>query len=94
MTHTSIEAIELARNENVSIIKFPAHCTDLLQPLNVSCFAPLKYFYKKALLKHIQKTGRQDKRQEDKNCKKSTVCKRVKQHMETWFECNKYNFRV
>ena len=57
MTHTSIETIALARKENVSIIKLPAHCTDLLQPLDVSCFAPLKYFYLKALLEHIQKTG-------------------------------------
>ena len=57
MTHTSIETIELARKENVSIIKLPAHCTDLLQPLDVSCFAPLKYYYEKTLLEHIQQTG-------------------------------------
>jgi len=48
--------IELARKENVSIIKLPAHCTDLFQPLNVNCFAPLKY-YEKALLQHIQQAG-------------------------------------
>ena len=57
MTHHSIETIKLARKENVSIIKLPVHCMDLLQPLNVSCFAPLKYFYEKALLEHVQKTG-------------------------------------
>ena len=57
MTHTSIETIELARKENVFIIKLPAHCTDLLQPLDVSCFVSLKYFYEKTLFEHIQKTG-------------------------------------
>jgi len=53
-THTSIKTTELARKENVSI---SAHCTDLLQPLDVSCFAPLKYYYEKALVQHIQQTG-------------------------------------
>jgi len=51
--HTSIETIELARKENVSILKLLAHCTDMLQPLHVNCFAPLKY-YETALLQHIQ----------------------------------------
>ena len=57
MTHTSIEIIELARKENASIIKLPAYCTDLLQPLDVSYFASLKYYYEKASLQHIQQTG-------------------------------------
>ena len=54
--HTSIETIGLARKENASIEKLPAHCTDLLQPLDVNCFAPLKY-YEKALLQYIQQAG-------------------------------------
>jgi len=55
--HTSIETIELVRKENASIAKIPAHCTDLLLPLDVSCFAPLKYYYEKALLQQIQQAG-------------------------------------
>ena len=41
----------------MSIIKMSAHCTDLLQPLNVSCFAPLKSFHEKELTKYVQETG-------------------------------------
>ena len=42
LSHVSIEVIELAIKENVIILKFPAHVTDVLQPLDVSCFVPLK----------------------------------------------------
>lgn len=56
MTHFSIETIKLVKKENVSIVKLPAHCTDLLQPLDVSCFAPLKFYYEKELLQHVQQT--------------------------------------
>ena len=42
MTHISITIIEKARNENIHILKFPPHVTDVLQPLDVTCFGPLK----------------------------------------------------
>ena len=41
MTHLSLANVQLAKAENVSLvrlIKLPAHCTDVLQPLDVSCF--------------------------------------------------------
>ena len=41
--HVSVAVIELlAMKENIVILKFPPHVTDVLQPLDVSCFAPLK----------------------------------------------------
>ena len=57
LTHMSIDTIDLAIEENISIIKLPAHCTDLLQPLDVCCFSPLKCYYEKLLSDHVHKTG-------------------------------------
>ena len=42
LSHVWYGTIELARNQKVSIIKLPAHTTDLLQPLDVSVFKSLK----------------------------------------------------
>ena len=42
MTHISISIIEKAREENIHLLKFPPHVTDVLQPLDVACFGPLK----------------------------------------------------
>ena len=42
LTHISIPVIKRALEENIIIMKFPPHGTDVLQPLDVSCFGPLK----------------------------------------------------
>ena len=42
LTHISISFIKRALNENIIIVKFPPHVTDVLQPLDVFCFGPLK----------------------------------------------------
>ena len=42
LTHISISVIKKALDENIIIVKFPPHVTDVLQPLDVSCFGPLK----------------------------------------------------
>lgn len=57
LTHTSASTIELAIKENISIIKLPAHTTDLLQPLDVACFNPLKTYYEKHLTARVHQTG-------------------------------------
>ena len=51
LSHVSTEVIQLAMVENIIILKFPAHVTDVLQPLDVSCFGPPKKKWS-ALLSH------------------------------------------
>ncbi|XP_045124798.1 MFS-type transporter clz9-like [Portunus trituberculatus] len=41
-THLTSTIIKKARAEDITIIKFPPHTTDVLQPLDVCCFKPLK----------------------------------------------------
>ena len=53
----SIQTIELAMEENISIIKLPSQCTDLLQPLDVACFSPPKSYYEKHLTERVHQTG-------------------------------------
>lgn len=43
VTHLDPASIELAVQENVSLLKLPAHTTDVLQPIDRSCFGPIKY---------------------------------------------------
>ena len=56
-SHTSLNTQDLAVRENITILKLPPHCTDLLQPLDVACFSPLKNYYEIELLKQVQETG-------------------------------------
>ena len=42
LTHISILIIKRALDKNIIIVKFPPHVTDVMQPLDVSCFEPLK----------------------------------------------------
>ncbi|KAG0716222.1 hypothetical protein GWK47_010228 [Chionoecetes opilio] len=44
LAHMSATTIELAMRENITLIKLPSHCTDVLQPLDVACFNPLKSY--------------------------------------------------
>ena len=42
LSHVSIDVIKLAMEKDITILKFPPHVTDVLQPLDVFCFGPLK----------------------------------------------------
>ena len=42
LSHVSEEVIRTGLEEDITIIKFPPHATDVLQPLDVSCFGPIK----------------------------------------------------
>jgi len=48
-THINSTIITKARTEGISILKLPSHTTDRLQPLDVSCFRPLKVKWDKAI---------------------------------------------
>ena len=49
ISHTALATLKLAREEQISIVLLPPHCTDVLQPLDKVCFAPLKNYYDQAL---------------------------------------------
>ena len=45
VSHLSLEAIELARENGLHLLKFPPHCSHKLLPLDVSAFGPFKRNY-------------------------------------------------
>lgn len=47
--HLSLEAVQFAHQHNIILAVIPAHCTYLMQPLDVSFFAP----FKRALAHHV-----------------------------------------
>ena len=57
MTHLSLVTVQLEKSEKISLVKLPAHCTDVMQPLDVSCFSPLKSKYKQLLTEFVHRTG-------------------------------------
>ena len=42
LIHVSLNLIEKAMEEHITIVKLPPHITNKLQPLDVCCFGPLK----------------------------------------------------
>ena len=57
MTHVSIPVIRRALAEQIIILKFPPHVTDVLQPLDVACFGPLKRRWEKILHERMNVFG-------------------------------------
>ena len=45
-SHHSLEFQDLCKKKNIIALCMPAHASDLLQPLNVGCFSPIKRAYK------------------------------------------------
>ncbi|XP_057305999.1 uncharacterized protein LOC130644419 [Hydractinia symbiolongicarpus] len=54
LTHISISVIKKALEDDIIIMKFPPHVTDVMQPLDVACFGPLKRAWEKRL--HLRVT--------------------------------------
>ena len=48
-THLNLKLIRKAREENITLLKLPAHTTDRLQPLDVCCFGPLKKIWDRTI---------------------------------------------
>lgn len=48
-SHLSIEAIDLCKNNGVTILTIPPHCTNKLQPLDVGLLKPFQTFYNAAV---------------------------------------------
>ena len=57
LTHISIPVIKRALDEGIVIIKFPPHVTDVMQPLDVACFGPLKRAWEKLLHSRVTTLG-------------------------------------
>ena len=53
VTHVSLNVIQKALDDNIIILKFPSHATDILQPLDVSCFGPIKRRWEELLQERI-----------------------------------------
>ena len=49
LTHVSVPVVERAKEENIFLLKFPPHVTDVLQPLDIACFGPLKREWERIL---------------------------------------------
>lgn len=64
VSHTkNLKLIELARENCVTIVSLPPHCTHRLQPLDVSFMGPLKSYYSKAIEKFHRDTKGQPVKQ-------------------------------
>lgn len=47
-SHSSIEALNYAKEHGIVLLTFPPHCSHKLQPLDLTVFGPLKAYYNKA----------------------------------------------
>ena len=57
LTQISVTVIEKAIRESIHIVKLPPHVTDKLQPLDVTCFSPLKGYWEKSLNDFVSSFG-------------------------------------
>ena len=52
-THFSVDSLNLAKENGVTIFTFPPHCTHKLQPLDIGFFGPFKRYYDSAIQSFI-----------------------------------------
>lgn len=57
-SHLNIQVLEFAKTNGIIMISFPPHCTDRLQPLDVSFYFPLKSLYNDNIAKWVRTHGR------------------------------------
>lgn len=57
LSHVSVELIELAQAEDITLVKLPPHATDRLQPLDVCGFGPLKRLWIEELNNRVNTLG-------------------------------------
>ena len=48
-SHLSIDCLDLAKDNGVTILTLPPHCSDKMEPLDVAVFAPFKTYYNAAV---------------------------------------------
>ena len=57
MTHVSLPVTERALQDKIIILKFPSYATNVLQPLDVSCFRLLKRLWEQLLQQRVNTFG-------------------------------------
>ena len=57
LTHVSVDLVETAILEDITIVKLPPHVTDKLQPLDVTCFGPMKREWERTLNEWVNEHG-------------------------------------
>ena len=45
ISHLSIEAIDIAKENGLILLTFPPHCSHRLQPLDIGVYGPFKRYY-------------------------------------------------
>ena len=58
-SHATREFIQYAEQQQIQLFALPAHTTHLLQPLDVGCFQPLKWYHGRCL-EWASRTGSRD----------------------------------
>ena len=53
-THVSIGLVEWARARNIILFILPAHCSHILQPLDVACFGPFQRIFNNEIHKQLR----------------------------------------
>lgn len=71
ISHLDKGTIELAIQQNITLIKLPPHTTDILQPLDKCCFGPLKLKWNNTLIEW----QRLNQRKLSKNEFSDLICK-------------------
>ena len=61
LTHVSLNLIEKAMEEHITIVKLPPHITGKLQPLDACCFGPLKQEWEEKLSERMNLLGPREK---------------------------------
>ena len=49
VSHISVECITFAKENNITLLSFPPHCSHKLQPLDRTVYSPFKTFYNQAV---------------------------------------------
>ena len=57
MIHVLIDLVKKAKTEDITIVKYPPHITDQLQPLDVTCFGSLKWKWESLLNEWVVERG-------------------------------------
>ena len=56
-SHVSLGLIDWAKENHIILFVLPAHCSHLLQPMDVSCYGPFENAWNSAFQQHLRASG-------------------------------------